>query len=113
MLACNKKQDIKSIEGKEYVLTKTLPGSEITIVFSENRVGGSAGVNKYSAEYSIDGKNIKFDKCALTRMMGPQELMTQENDYMKLLDEAKELNIEDNKIEITTTSGKNLIFEKK
>ncbi len=108
-----KKEDISSeIIGNTYVLTEVEPNSEVNIKFDENRLGGSAGVNNYFAEYKIDGNTIVISNPGSTKMMGPENLMKQEDEYLKNLVDSKEIELENNNLIIITNTGEKLNFEK-
>lgn len=112
LIGCQNKKSISDIEGTEYVLTNTIPGSTITILFTKDRVSGKSGVNNYTALFNLNGNEFTIKNGALTRMMGPKDLMNQEDEYMKDLENAKRLKIDDNSIEIETSNGKKLVFKK-
>lgn len=109
-----KKEDVASkMVGNTYVLQKVIAGSEIDVTFEKDRLSGKAGVNNYFANYKIDGQTIKVENPGSTRMMGPEELMKQEQEYLKNLNDAKNIKVTEKGIVITTTSGVQLDFDKK
>ncbi|WP_297598185.1 META domain-containing protein [uncultured Cetobacterium sp.] len=109
-----KGEDISSrVLGNTYILQKVVDGSEIDITFEKERLSGKAGVNNYFAGYKIDGQTIKVEAIGATRMMGPEVLMVQEQEYLKNLNEAKKIEVTEKGIVITTTSGVELDFDKK
>lgn len=109
-----KKEDVASkIIGNTYVLQKVIDGSEVDVTFEKDRLSGKAGVNNYFANYKIDGQTIKIENHGSTRMMGPEELMKQEQEYLKNLNDAKNIKLTEKGIVITTTSGVQLDFDKK
>lgn len=109
-----KKVDVKSkVEGNTYVLESVLENSEINISFENEKLAGLAGVNRYFSEYSIEGNKIVVKEIGMTRMMGPENLMLQEQEYLKNLNEAKEIVTTEKGVLITTKSGVKLNFVKK
>lgn len=96
-----------------YVLQNVIENSEITITFGEDRLYGSSGVNNYNGEYKIDGNKIEVGVIAGTRMMGPEDLMAQEQQYLDNLTAAKEIKATETGIEIITKTGVKLNFDKK
>jgi len=63
-----------------------LAGSEITLDFSaDGQVSGSAGCNRYNGPYKLNGDQITIGMLATTMMMCPDDIMAQEQGYLKLL----------------------------
>ncbi len=63
-----------------------LAGSEITLDFSaDGQVSGSAGCNRYNGPYKLEGDQITIGMLATTMMMCPDDVMAQEQGYLKLL----------------------------
>lgn len=109
-----KKEDIGSqIIGNAYTLEGTLPESQIDIAFEKDKISGSSGVNRYFANYTLDGNKISVQEPGATRMMGPENLMTQEQEYLKKLKDSKEVEVTKDGVTVVTTSGEKLNFVKK
>lgn len=109
-----KKEDIDSqIIGNAYTLQGTLPESQIDIAFEKDKISGSSGVNRYFANYTLDGNKISVQEPGATRMMGPENLMTQEQEYLKKLKDSKEVEVTKDGVTVVTTSGEKLNFVKK
>ncbi|WP_448820048.1 META domain-containing protein [Cetobacterium sp.] len=109
-----KKEDIGSqIIGNAYTLQGTLPESQIDIAFEKDKISGSSGVNRYFANYTLDGNKISVQEPGATRMMGPENLMTQEQEYLKKLKDSKEVEVTKDGVTVVTTSGEKLNFVKK
>ena len=100
--------DLNSIKELEY----TLEGSDITIVFANNKVYGFSGVNRYFGAVKVDGNNIMITDVASTMMAGPKDKMDEEMEYLKGLSEVNGLTIEENSI-VLTGNNKNFKFIKK
>ncbi len=64
-------------------LVPPLEGARLTLEVSGDRVGGSAGVNRFVGQVSEDG----FGPLATTRRAGPPDLMDQEGLFLSHLDE--------------------------
>ena len=109
-----KKEDIGSqIIGNAYTLQGTLPESQIAIAFEKDKISGSSGVNRYFANYTLDGNKISVQEPGATRMMGSENLMTQEQEYLKKLKDSKEIEVTKDGVTVVTTSGEKLNFVKK
>jgi heat shock protein HslJ len=55
-----------------------LPGVEATLAFAGGRVGGTAGCNRLSGTYQVDGSSLTFGPIMSTMMACPEPQMTQE-----------------------------------
>lgn len=109
-----KKEDISSqIIGNTYILQGVLPESEIDINFEKDEVSGTSSVNRYFANYTLEGKKISIQEPGSTRMMGPENLMIQEQEYLKNLKDSKEIEVTKDGIILLTNSGVKLNFVKK
>jgi heat shock protein HslJ len=73
-----------------------IASSTITAVFGEDKsLTGNAGVNTYNGQYSASNGKITIDPAiATTRMAGPPDLMTQEQEYLAALPRATVYKIE-------------------
>jgi hypothetical protein len=105
-----------SLEGITWLLDKTIPGSEITALFDNGQLSGSAGCNSYNGAYSTTkaaGKNqIKVGPLATTMMMCDEALMEQEGLYMSALQSATEFTIEGFALSISYPGGTLLFYDK-
>ena len=104
------KNDIKSIEKQEFLLTNMYKDANITIAFE---VYGFSGVNRYFGGAKIDGENIEVLNVASTMMAGPENRMQAESGYIKLLNEADKIEVKNDSIILLTKDNEKLIFEKK
>lgn len=103
------------ITGKVWVLDRLngaalVPGTTITAEFKEDgTVGGSAGCNSYSGQYSISGNNIQFaESLASTMMACLQPVMDQESAYFEALGAAKTFTIKGDQLTFNDEGGKEL-----
>jgi len=78
------------LEGTTWVLDDTLPTTEVTAVFKDGQVSGSAGCNTYSGPYVMDPVQgtIKIGPLAATMMMCAPEIMDQENQFLEAMETA-------------------------
>ena len=116
LVACSgvgKKSSSLEVVGKTYELEGTVAGSSIDITFEEDQLSGSAGVNRYFAPYLITGDKLSVSIVGTTRRMGPENLMTQEAEFVKMLENAKSIKVEGDKLVIATKDGKEMIFTEK
>ncbi len=86
--------------------------ANITINFADNKINGHSGVNNYFGSFEIKNNSIKIGPVGSTRMAGPENLMKIEFEYLKLLQDSKTIEFNNNLLILTTNDGKVLKFEK-
>ena len=80
-----------------------LNNAEVNALFdsAKGQVGGSGGVNRYTGNYELKGNKLSIPgPLAATAMAGPQPLMDQEREYLKLLQNASTYQITDGQLQI-------------
>jgi heat shock protein HslJ len=92
--------------GKGAVASVVL-GSQVTMVFgTDGRVTGSAGCNSYNAGYEANATQIRFTPAASTRKMcASNDVMQQEQAFLKALESASTLRFEGNQLELRRADG--------
>ena len=65
--------------------TSVLADTELTALFDDANVSGSAGCNNYSAGYETNGHTISIGLAITTMKMCPEEIMTQESAFLAAL----------------------------
>jgi heat shock protein HslJ len=105
-----------TLEGTTWLLDKTIPGSEITALFANGQVSGSAGCNTYQGTYrstrAADRNIIEIGPLATTRMMCDEPLMDQESLYLAALEAATSYRIEGFTLTIVYPGGELLYYDK-
>ncbi|KAI9020338.1 hypothetical protein DFJ74DRAFT_123140 [Hyaloraphidium curvatum] len=90
----DEKPEIPPLEGTEWQLVAfPAHGGAVasdrrgppTLQIQGGRAAGMASVNRFSGEVNHDDRSISFGRLAMTRMMGPEALMRQEQLYASLL----------------------------
>ena len=78
----------------------------ITAEFADDRIAGSAGVNRYNAAVSSssDG-SLTIDRPVSTRMAGPEDAMAAESAYLKRLQAATSYQVEGDALVINDADG--------
>lgn len=77
-------------DGKEAVVSP-VADSELTLEFgTDGTVTGTGGVNRFNGPYESGDTSIKIGQLMTTNMAGPEELMTQEQQYLAALQAATE-----------------------
>ena len=91
-----------------------LPGTAITLQFLQGELVGFAGCNTYTCEYTAtdngDGSySVAIGQLTTSRLSCPQDIMDQENEYLKVLQQATLATIQENMITLNSPFG-NLVF---
>lgn len=75
---------------------------EITIAFDNTtgRVSGFSGVNTYGSTYELSDDKISIPGLILTLLGGPQPLIDQEKEFLKLLHDAESYQIVNGRLQI-------------
>ncbi len=95
----------------------SLPKTRVpTLQFSQtNLVSGFAGVNRFTAEATLSGKNILTwtGPAAATKMAGPPEAMSLENQYLDSLQQATRVELSGKTLTLTSPDGSTrLVFSR-
>lgn len=86
-------------------------GRPATLEFNdEGRVAGSTGCNRFMGGYSVDGATVTLGQLASTMMACPDELMQQEQTFLKVMGDATSYTIVDDALTITTADGRTVVF---
>lgn len=102
-----------NIKGNTYTLVEPKYSAEITLGFDKTDRYYGKIVNNYFGKYTINNNKIKFGQPGVTMMMGGAEEMKAESAYIKELQNEKTAEIKGNKLILTGSDGKKLIFNKK
>jgi heat shock protein HslJ len=102
-------QESLSLEGPTWILERTLLRTEITAIFEDGKVTGSAGCNTYSGSYTVTAgateNEIAIGPLATTRMACEQRIMGQETLYLSSLEAAESYVIEGTTLTIYYPGG--------
>jgi heat shock protein HslJ len=115
--AVNVKQDPALLEAANWTATEIRDGSgalapvvadsQVTAIFKLGDVAGNASINRYTATYTTStDDSLIFAVGATTQMAGPENLMTQEANYLKALADTKTYRVSAEKLELFDSSGK-------
>jgi heat shock protein HslJ len=99
-----------SYRGSGGEMVEVLPGSEVSAVFQDGHLGGSAGCNSYFGQYTTQGAKTSIEVGGSTMMFcAPQEVMDQESAYLAALGQAGFYLVKGDELEIADASGKPLL----
>lgn len=89
-------------------VVSSIIGTEMTAAFGEDgSISGSAGCNRYSAGYQVDGKTIAIGLPIATRRFcaEPEGIMEQEQEYLTALGTAATYRMTGDRMEMRTAEG--------
>jgi heat shock protein HslJ len=73
---------VDSFESAPSTVSAVLPGTELTTVFSFDKVAGFAGCNSYTGPYTTNGSVAAIGPLATTRMACAEDVMAQETAFL-------------------------------
>ncbi|MBE6450448.1 MAG: META domain-containing protein [Alphaproteobacteria bacterium] len=109
LFGCNQ-ADVK-LSGN-YKMINAPENAEITLSFEENNFSGLAAVNRYFGTFEQNKNIVKFNVAGLTMMMGPENMMQAEQDYIKFLSSVNSFVFENGLLILKTVNDNELKFEK-
>jgi heat shock protein HslJ len=101
-----------SLDGTAWVLTglpghTLVPDSSVTLQFSEGRLSGSDGCNRYSGNYSLKNSSLAVSpNLASTQMACMPDINAQARAYVAALTGAKSFRIDGERLELLASDGK-------
>ena len=100
--------DVTGYNNGRQALVSVLADTSLTMAFSnDGKVTGSAGCNRYTAVYLVEGVKLEFGPAAATRMMcaRPEGIMEQEQLFLKALETVATARFEGDRLELRTADG--------
>lgn len=84
-----------------------IPGTSITLSFSEDNVSGSGGCNHYEGSFELSDDSLALTDLFWTEMgcMEPAGVLEQETDYLLTLNAGGNLQLVDDRLEILNAGG--------
>lgn len=87
--------------------------TEVTLVFEEERAGGSSGCNSYGGPVEVDGEKIQFGEMVMTLMACTDAgVMEQETSYLAALGAVETFKVEGEQL-VLSGPDVELVFGKK
>ena len=95
--------------------TEVVQGTEVTIAFDENGIGGSTGCNSYGGQAEFENGSFTMDQQSLRSTLKlceePDGLMEQEERYLALVQEATRYGIYGDRLFMQTNDDTFLLFQ--
>ena len=113
--ACTSSDSV-SLEGTSWRLVtlgnlQPVEGSTITISFEDGQVSGSSGCNSYGGEYQVIGEKLEIGVLMSTLMAcADPAMMDQESSYMKMLENAQNVKVVNNQLQIFGSGSEAMTF---
>ena len=111
LAACDgNSSDPAALRGKSYYVIEN--GTPVTIAFDANemRVNGRV-VNLYNGTYEVTGNKIKFGPLATTMMMGPENAMAAEREYLQFLDTVQSYDLNGERLVLKGADDREIVFQ--
>ncbi len=99
---------VTGINNGRQAVVSVLKDTQVTLQFDrEGRVAGSAGCNRYTAGYTVEGTSLRIGQAAVTRMAcaRPDGAMAQEQQFLAALATMATARIEGDRLELRTSDG--------
>jgi heat shock protein HslJ len=90
-------------------MVDVLAGTDVTALFQDGQVGGTAGCNNYFGRYEVDGNQLTVAVGGTTMMACPQPIMMQESAYITNLSASAAYLITGDQLQIAGSDGKTLL----
>lgn len=96
---------LESFASADGQATAALEGVQVTALFADGQVSGSAGCNNYSGGYTVDGSSLTVGPLVSTMMACIGPVMDQETAYLTALQSAASYAIVDGTLQISDAAG--------
>ncbi len=118
LAGCNNSAAV-DLAGTDWQLTTLhgnapIPGTTITLSFSEETISGSGGCNHYEGNYELSGDSLVLTDLFWTEMgcMEPAGILEQETNYLLTLNEAVKVQQVDDRLELHNEAGELILLFK-
>lgn len=109
LAACGNAVDTPDLEGTSWLLIEingqpVLPGSDPTLNFEDESIGGYGSCNTFGGEYQVENGKLTFSNIFST-LMYCEDTSDQEMAYFGALEEAASYQVEDGNLQILNAAG--------
>lgn len=110
LAACGSEQE--TLKPGSYKLVDSLNNVPTILNLGEDGRFSGKIVNNMMGNYELTGKSgIKFSQAATTMMMGPEEAMESEQNFLQILPKIKSYKMQGKYLVLITDNGGELVFE--
>jgi heat shock protein HslJ len=104
-----------NLEGTDWILSETIPGTSISLVFANGNLSGFASCNTYSASYTTTlaagpTNSITVGPITTSQMACTPEILAQEQAYLSGLQTGTSYTISGNSLTLTLADGSTLVY---
>ena len=99
------------LNGKPVPVAEGSPRPTLQLDGAARRASGTGGVNRYTANYELNGLAVRFGTIAGTKMAGRPEAMATEDAYFKALKSVSAWSIAGNQLELKSADKTVLQFQ--
>jgi heat shock protein HslJ len=111
LFACSSEQ-VEVFKVGSYKMVDSLNNVPTIIHFSEDSKFSGKVVNNIMGSYTIGkNKSLSFGDAATTMMMGPEEAMEAEQNFLQILPKIRSYKMQGNYLALITENGGQLLFE--
>lgn len=101
---------LQTYNNGQQALVTPLAGTQITALFgSDGKVSGTDGCNTYTAPYNVNGSNLQVGAPVQTGMACPEDVMTQAQAYLALLQKSYRYEVAGSQLTIFDSIGTKLL----
>jgi hypothetical protein len=84
--------------------------SKISVSFTNNRISGFSGVNRYSGGYKLSNDSISISQLSVNLMSGSRSAMDVEDRFLRILGSAKKVKQDKDTLTLENSKGDTLTF---
>ncbi len=105
-------EEYPALKTGSYKLTDALNNVPTTLTFAEDGKVNGKVVNYLMGNYTVGDKgSLTFGPIATTMMMGPEEAMESERNFLQILPKVKSYKMQGTYLVLVTDNGGELVFE--
>jgi len=109
LAACGRAEDTPDLEGTSWLLLEingqpVIEGSDPTLNFEDESIGGHGSCNTFGGEYEVENGKLTFSNIFST-LMFCEDTSDQEMAYFGALEEADSYQVEDGNLQILNAAG--------
>lgn len=109
LAACSPAAEVPDLEGTSWILLEingqpVIEGSDPTLIFNDDSIGGDGSCNVFGGEYEVENGSISFSNVFST-LMFCEDTSEQEAGYFTALEEAASYQVENGNLQILNADG--------
>ena len=90
-----------------------VPGTNVTLSFEKDNLGGNGGCNSYGGEFKLKGDKLTIGNVYSTEMYCEAEgIMDQEARYYQMISNVESFSVDGEELILNTADGETLVFHR-